>query len=191
MNWVSYSWGSPDKNYWVLFSFPFPLPLPFFEYYSVQPQESCPPHTNKKPFPQAQNLQLTVLKVAATTGTPILLIFCFRESNISENSSLKEVSCWDSHGGHRIVFSPSLLCLTIHVIQTQGGKVVLAEGTRELLGYSMNRNRKKGLLKRSVYSMVAWAMICLIYVTEIRTGLEVGLQLFLDLVSRNVLVNML
>lgn len=70
------------------------------------------------------------------------------------------------------------MCLTIHVVQTQNGKVVSAEGTTESLGYSMNR--KKGLLKRSVYSVVGMFDLC---ETEIRTSLEVGLQLFLDLVS--------
>lgn len=138
--------GSPENR------FPRSLPFPehsYFGHYSFQHCGSCPLHTNEKLFLQAQNLQSTVLKAVPMTRTQILLVFCFRESEIPEDNSLKEVSCWDSHCSHRIKFPLLPYCVSQPMLpKLKNGKVVWAEGTTVSLGNSMNRNRKKGLCKR-------------------------------------------
>lgn len=125
------------------------IPLPehsSIKYCSVQCCRSCPLQTRQAFFLQAQNLQLTVLKAEEKAKTPILLVFCLREREISEDSSVKVMTWGIATVTIGLIFSSSLIMSYNPSIQTWSRK--WAGGTTVLLGNSMNRYRNKALCKR-------------------------------------------
>jgi len=114
-----------------------------------------------------------MLKAVVMTRRPILLVFCFREREITEDSSLKEVSCWDSHCSHRIKFSFLPYCISqCSFSKLKSGKAIWAESTSVSLGNSMNmnRNRKNVLCERPCAGNSGWSNdVFDLHETEIRT----------------------